>query len=61
MLKDLDLSCRSFVDVQSLPEEFTVSDIRLENVKVQAGRTEWNRDGIQALSLIATTVNGISQ
>ena len=61
MLKNLDLTCRSFVDVQTLPEEFSVSDIRFENVKVQADRPDWDRGGISGLSLIGTTVNGVEQ
>lgn len=61
VFRNLDLECRSFAIIRPVPEEFTLSDITFDNVKVQTPDAEWDKSAISKLKIKNTYINGVKQ
>lgn len=59
--RNLNLECRSFVNCRRLDEEYHVSNVSFENVRVQAGNPNWDKTAIDNLSIKDTFVNAVAQ
>ena len=61
VFKDLDLECQNFASVRAQDDQYTLSDITFDNVKVQTPKPEWNKEAIKDLKLINTYINDVKQ
>ena len=61
VFKDLDLECRAFANVRRVDDQYTLNDITFQNVRVQTGRPEWEKEAIDNLTVIETYINDVKQ
>ena len=61
IFRNLDLECKSFANISPKDDEYTLDDIRFENVRVETPVPEWNSSSIKNLTLIDTYINGVKQ
>lgn len=61
IIRNVDLKTKRFASVKRYDEEYTVSNVTFENVKVTTDNPEWNRDAIDNVKLVNTFINGVEQ
>lgn len=61
VIKNVNLTTKRFASVKRYDEEYTVSNITFENVKVKTDNPEWNRDAIDNVKLVNTFINDVEQ
>lgn len=61
VFKNLDLECASFANVRAQDDQYSLSDITFDNVKVQTPKPEWNKEAIKNVKLINTYINDVKQ
>lgn len=61
VFRNLNLDCKFFAKVDCIPEEFTLDDITMDNVRVKTPVPEWNPAAISNLKLNQVYINDILQ